>query len=83
MITGANSAFTGGKSAFWWMPVWLGCTLSRCGCSVRNTRGRVRGMFQAMRDKRNVALGVLRTSEPQANELAMEAARAFIETEQS
>ena len=40
-------------------------------------------MFQAMRDKRNVALGVLRTSEPQANELAMEAARAFIETEQS
>ena len=39
-------------------------------------------MFQAMRDKRNVALGVLRTSEPQANELAMQAARDFIDAEQ-
>ena len=56
--------------------------LARLSDSARVDRPRVRGMFQAMRDKRNAALTVLRTSEPQANKLAMEAARAFIETEQ-
>ena len=57
--------------------------LARLSDSARVDRPRVRGMFQAMRDKRNAALTVLRTSELQANKLAMAAARAFIETEQS
>ena len=58
--------------------------LARLSDPARVHRPRVRGMFQAMRNERNAALAVLRTSEPQANELAMQAARAFIiETEQS
>ena len=56
--------------------------LARLSDPARVDCPRVRGLFQAMREERNVALGLLRTSEPQANELAMQAARAFIETEQ-
>lgn len=57
--------------------------LARLSDPARVDRPRVRGMFQAMRVERNAALTVLRASEPQANELAMQAARDFIETEQS
>ena len=55
--------------------------LARLSDPTRVDCPRVRGMFRAMRDERNAALAVL--SEPRANELAMGAARAFIETEQS
>ena len=57
--------------------------LARLSDPARVDRPRVRGLFQAMRDERNAALTMLGASEPQANELAMQAARAFIETEQS
>ena len=51
--------------------------LARLSDPTRVDCPRVRGMFQAMCDERNAALAVL--SEPQANELAMQAAHAFIE----